>query len=546
MTALPAEEKRLLLRRVQQAAEAQDFGRAIALARQALESGIEEAMLLNLRAYWHEIEGRDAESLADLQWAQRLAPGEVPVLNALGLAYARLGRMREAIQSFDSVIVRMPDFAPAHFNKGWTSEDIGELDTARECYERAGELTPMAPDPAARLAALAARLGEWEAARANATRALAIAPRHPLAIVALARVEVADRDLAAAERRLRAMLEHAELSPADRTLAQSVLGDLLDADGRCAEAFAIYAERNRILRSMHQARFEGPGVETMPHYVGWFRAYFENSVQPWTQPPSEITKANGPQRHVFILGFARSGTTLLEEVLATDPSVVTTQERDALSDGVREFLTTPDGLERLSTLPRAAARRMREQYWRRIQEFGIEAKDRTLVDKQPFNTMKLPLIARLFPASKILFSVRDPRDVILSCFRHQFRMNSSTFEFLTLEGTARLYDAMMQLSDILRARLGLDVLQLRHEDLVADFDGQMRAVCAFIGMPWSDTMRDFAAQSGRRAVATPSSVQIKRGLNQAGIGQWRHYRAELEPIFPILKPWVDRFGYPAE
>jgi hypothetical protein len=215
-------------------------------------------------------------------------------------------------------------------------------------------------------------------------------------------------------------------------------------------------------------------------------------------------------------------------------------------DSVREFLTKPDDFARLAALGRGALQNRRALYWRRIREMGLETAGRVVVDKQPFNTYKLPLIAALFPGAKILFSVRDPRDVVLSCFRRQFRMNASTFEFLSLEGTARLYALTMHAGEMFRQGLKLDLLQVRHEDLVEDFETRMRAVCAFTGLDWSEDMRDFAGAAGRRAVATPSSAQLKRGLDASGIGQWRNYRAELEPVLPLLAPWIARFGYSLE
>ncbi len=168
------------------------------------------------------------------------------------------------------------------------------------------------------------------------------------------------------------------------------------------------------------------------------------------------------------------------------------------------------------------------------------------IDKQPFHTLKLPLIVKLFPAAKIVFSIRDPRDVVLSCFRRRFLMSAPNFQFLTLEGAARLYDAMMRLAEIYRAKLPLDIFELRHEDLVADFEGRVRATCDFLGLTWQDSMREFAARAKTQAITTPSSAQVMRGLNREGIGHWRHYRDQLAPILPILQPWVDRFGYPAD
>jgi hypothetical protein len=157
--------------------------------------------------------------------------------------------------------------------------------------------------------------------------------------------------------------------------------------------------------------------------------------------------------------------------------------------------------------------------------------------------MKLPLIARLFPDAKIIFALRDPRDVVLSCYRQRFQMNASMYELLTLEGAARFYDGVMRLGLICRERLPLAFHTHRYEDLVADFDGASEAVCRFIGVPWSAGMREFAATLGERASATPSAPQVARGLYSEGVGQWRRFEDDLEPIMSTLAPWITLFGY---
>jgi hypothetical protein len=191
-------------------------------------------------------------------------------------------------------------------------------------------------------------------------------------------------------------------------------------------------------------------------------------------------------------------------------------------------------------------RRHRRIYWERVREHGIDVAGRVFIDKQPFHTLKLPLIVKLFPGAKIVFSLRDPRDVVLSCFRRRFLMSAPNFELLTLEGTASLYAAYMHLAELYRAKLPLDLVELRHEDLVDDFEGRVRATCTFLGLSWQDSMRDFAARARTQAITTPSSVQVMRGLNREGIGHWRRYRDQLAPVLPILQPWVERFGYPAD
>ena len=160
--------------------------------------------------------------------------------------------------------------------------------------------------------------------------------------------------------------------------------------------------------------------------------------------------------------------------------------------------------------------------------------------------MKLPVILKLFPKAKILFAVRDPRDVVLSCFRRRFNINPSTYEFLDLARTAANYDGIMRLADVLRAKLPFAEHQIVYERLVEDFEGEARAVCEFIGVDWRADLVQFADRAQRGEVASASAAQIARGLYADGAGQWRRYRAQLEPVLPTLAPWVRRFGYPPE
>jgi len=157
----------------------------------------------------------------------------------------------------------------------------------------------------------------------------------------------------------------------------------------------------------------------------------------------------------------------------------------------------------------------------------------------------LPLIARLFPDARILFALRDPRDVVFSCFRRRFRINAGMFEFLTLDGAARYYDAVMRMAVACRGVLPLAVHAVRHEAVVADFEGELGRALDFLGAPWNPDVRNFAALA-RTSTRTLSAPQVARGLNADGVAQWRRYQAQLAPIAPILEPWVARFGYDAD
>jgi hypothetical protein len=225
--------------------------------------------------------------------------------------------------------------------------------------------------------------------------------------------------------------------------------------------------------------------------------------------------------------------------------VVTLEEQEALAEGVRRFLREPSDLTALARASEADLDAVRAAYWKDVRAAGCEPAGKVFIDRYPLNTLKLPLIARLFPDAKILFAVRDPRDVVWSCYRRRFQMSSPMYQFLTLDGAAAFYDATFAMKARLDEVLPLDQHVIRHEDLLADFEGEMRAICGFIGVEWREAMRDVAARTADRAIATPSTAQLARGLNSDGAGAWRRYAGPMGPALPILKPWIERFGYGA-
>jgi hypothetical protein len=242
----------------------------------------------------------------------------------------------------------------------------------------------------------------------------------------------------------------------------------------------------------------------------------------------------------------RSGTTLLEQVLASNPDVVAFEEKALLGDTSNTYMTSNEDLDALANIHGDELEAARQSYWARAQKYGEDLKGRIFVDKQPLDTPKLPLIAKLFPKAKILFALRDPRDVVFSCFRRNFRVHVAGFEFLALEDTANFYASVMALADIYRQKLPLNILDHRYEDMVVDFETRVRAVCDFIGLEWSDSMREFNRNAPKVDLRSPSARQVQRPLYSEGVGQWRNYAEQLEPVMPILKPWVEKFGYPAE
>jgi tetratricopeptide (TPR) repeat protein len=525
------------------AVRAGDLGTAGRLAHAALGQGLEHPVLLNLRALEHEEAGRFGQALDDLRRAHFLSPEDFSILNACGLCLARMERREEALRCYDQALALEPNFGPGWFNRGWVLERMGETAEAARSYAKAAEINPENAQAWANLAALDARRGDAEAVSEHAERALAAQPGHPTAVLALADSDVFEP--LGAERRLRELLA-GTLTLFDRAQALGQLGDALDALDRSAEAFAAYAQSNALFREELAPRFESPGQPTVADTVQWLTSWASAlPSRAWRGQSADRSEA-GETAHVFLLGFPRSGTTLIESALAKHPDVVSLEERDTLQRAVLAFMNDPGDLARLASASSRELTALRRDYWAIVRKFGIVPAGKIFIDKNPFNTLKLPVIDRLFPDARIVFSVRDPRDVVLSCFRRRFGINPSTYEFLDLERTAANYAGVMALAELLETKLELNEHRLFYERLVADFAGETRAVCEFIGAGWRDDLIDFADRARRGRVASASGAQIARGLYRGGAGQWRRYRDQLAPVLPILAPWIERFGYPPD
>jgi tetratricopeptide (TPR) repeat protein len=514
--------------------------RAMDMADAALSRGLVDPLFHRLRGVRAQQQGRLDLAIADFEATLDLSGEDAPILNALGLCLARAGRAAEGLIRLDRAIALNAATAAFHFNRGWTLEVLGELPLAREAYETAVRLDPKHAQALGNLAVLAARRADWAAAREFAARALSHDSASPAAITALARAEAAQDEAPAARQRLETLLKGSRADPHERAVALSALGDVLDQLGHPAEAFAAYDQGAQTLRNLYAGRFAG--TETTSAVAARLAGALADPA-PWRRGPA-VHGDQDPRVHVFLLGFPRSGTTMLGQALASHAEVITLDERPTLSDAAQAFLFPADGLQRLAAAASEDLETWRQAYWRRVRNAGAEPMGRVFVDKLPMNTLGLPLIVKMFPSAKILFLRRDPRDVVLSCLRRQFVIDASTIELLGLQSAARLYDRVMSLMETYRRVLDLDLREQGYEDLVEDFEPQMRQICDFVGLSFDPAMADFAGRAG--LVATPSASQLAKGLNTEGVGVWRRYRDSMAPVMNALSPWVARFGYPAD
>jgi tetratricopeptide (TPR) repeat protein len=515
---------------------------AVEAAHGALASGLRHPFLYSVIALELETSGRLAEAVGVLDGAIEQFPDDLGCLQARGLCLLRLERPEAARDDFERVTDLKPDFAPGFTALGQAYEASGQLAAAESRYRRALALDGANIMAEAGLASVLGRRGDHDEARERALRVLAREPNYPPAAMVVAEADVAQKRPVEAATRMRALVQDPRVSDVERSLALSVLGDALDRQGDTAAAFAAYRESNELRRTHYAPQY--PDEDRTLGYARSLRQWFQH------HPARDLLAVLPPEvsdspaiGHAFLIGFPRSGTTLLEQVLACHPLVTSLEERETLQDAVSAFMKTPADLARLGLASEAEMIPFRRKYWQRVMDASVTPNGKLFIDKHPLNGLKLPLIPRLFPEAKILLAIRDPRDVVLSCFRRRFRMSAPYYEMLTLETAAALYDCVMEITHELIGQLQLRVHTVQLERLIARFESEVGSVCTFLGLDWNDRMLDFAAGARERGVATASGAQLSKGLNAGGVGEWRRYRDQLAPVLPTLDKWAARFGY---
>jgi hypothetical protein len=248
---------------------------------------------------------------------------------------------------------------------------------------------------------------------------------------------------------------------------------------------------------------------------------------------------------VFVIGFPRSGTTLLEQMLDAHPDFRSMDERGYVYQLIERMEHAgqryPAGL---ADLTQEEADQLRAIYWRLVQRTLPDLGPRRLVDKNPLNMLCLPMILRLFPSARIILCLRHPCDVLLSCSMQAFRSPAFMVLCSSLQRLARGYaDAFEHCCRHIEV-FKPGVLEWRYESAVGDLDAAVARLGSFLQVEDASPMGGFAEHARRKQfIATPSYAQVTQPVNTAAVGRWMNYRERFEPVLPILRPWIERFGY---
>ena len=534
MTERPAQaEIHSLMAEASAAYARHELRRAAELATRALQLMPEMPEALHLLGLCLLESGDAGRAVMLLRHASRLKPSDAMLLHHLGIASQDVGDVPGALTALTRAAVLDPSQAEVRLNLGVVSENGGDLAGAEQAYRDALKLAPRNADAAAYLSSVLEQRNSLEEAGAWSDVALAAEPRQPVANLTRAQLDLRSGRLAEAVARLQELLADPSLSPRNRAVAAGRLGTAHDRLGDAAAAWQQFAAAKQALQATTTPQPEGTYSQAAAARVQ------RHAGALWQGPPA----ASGPTP-AFLVGFPRSGTTLLDQILSGHPGIAVLEERDTLQDLLQAAVLDDSAMARFLSLDAAGLDPYRRAYWERVAQFMPDRpRDAVFVDKMPLNSMHMPLIHRLFPEARFIFALRDPRDVVLSCFMQSFDLNEAMRHFLSLEETVRYYAAVMSVGAEAMQRLGGQVHRIRYEDVVADTEGQARGLLEFLGLAWDPRVMDFQDTARGKRINTPSYSQVVEPIYTRAKERWRRYEPQLAPVLPALAPFVGRFGY---
>jgi tetratricopeptide (TPR) repeat protein len=248
---------------------------------------------------------------------------------------------------------------------------------------------------------------------------------------------------------------------------------------------------------------------------------------------------------IFLIGFPRSGTTLLDTILRTNKSVEVIEEKPI----IKNFLIniekkTNNDLSQLSNLDNEYIKKMKNFYFDERKKYQKNKNSEIIIDKMPLNIIHIGEILRFFPNAKFVFALRNPYDCVLSCFMQQFQLNPAMKNFLSINSSAILYDLVMQLWSIYRKIFSINCHFIKYEDTVLNFEKTTKDIYKFLDITWSEETKNFyKTGKDRLDISTPSYDQVTSPLYSKSVNRWKNYEKEFEGVKKLLDRWVNEFGY---
>lgn len=319
-----------------------------------------------------------------------------------------------------------------------------------------------------------------------------------------------------------------------------ILAKSYDHVGKYEEAYNSFVDANNLMNEGYGKNID---KNIFLNYVKQRINFFKNNKQLDWKGPIKIREDY--KEPAFLIGFPRSGTTLLDTILRTKHSIEVIEEKPI----VRNFLIklekkTKNDFNLLKNLDNDFIEEMRKFYFQERNKYLEKNDAKIVVDKMPLNIIHVGEILRFFPKAKFILALRHPYDSVFSCFMQQFSLNPAMKNFLTLESSAFLYDLVMQLWKVYHENFKINLHIIKYENIIENFDQTVKDVLNFFSVDWSSDYKDFYKIAQKRNnIMTPSYSQVTSPIYKSSLNRWKNYQNKFEKSKTYLDKWIREFNY---
>lgn len=482
--------------------------------------------------------GRLSEAEVCYKQAIALKPEYVEAYSNLGAALHGLGRLSEAEASYKTAISLRSDFSEAHTNLGATLLEFGRLSEAETCFRRAIAAQPNYLAAYLNLCELLEKSNRGDELLSFIRSELVSTFRNKSDILYYeALVEFRKEKYQTASAIMR-KIKIEEIEKKRKPAVMKLIGDICDCEKSYDTAFKAYTAKNQYIKESLEYRKQEPDrflaqQKEKVSQLEYLREKFtyEPRVTPkWIQP-------------VFLIGFPRSGTTLLDTILRTHSNIDVLEEL-SMVDRVSASLGDMQSVSRIEAMDVKDIEIASGFYFKELGKHMRLGEKRVLVDKLPLNILQLPLISQIFPNAKYIVSLRHPLDCVLSNWIQDFKLNPAMSNMVDLDRVVEFYDIAMCILKLSEERYLLNTYRIRYEDLVSDFVGNISGLLGFLDLDWEEELKSYQKTAlARSRINTPSSSQVIKPLYQTSAYRWTNYEAYLGQYRLRLARWIQEYGY---
>jgi len=478
-----------------------------------------------------------AAALPRFEELTRLRPDSAGIWLGYGAAAANLRQPSTAQLAWGKARDLAAGNAKLLLQLGHQFRAARQLENAQACYEQAAQADPADINPLISLAVLFEKNHQLDESRACVEKCLAINPSDEQARYFRALLDRRENKIADAERELRDLIASEPKHPYVCYACRYELAQILDQTERFDEAMRALGEAKALVRKLANIEEVSEAFDAMIERGRHVKHQPKDALRAWAKAFPEKERKPIPTL-AFLGGHPRSGTTLMEQILGAHPKVIALDEPHLF-----QSVLIPE-IQKIRPNSSALLNIVRQRYIQALErESGSEASGKLLLEKNPSLTSALPMWLRVFPDLHVIIALRDPRDVVISCYFQNLPLNVANSNFLSLERIAKHYVALMDIWLAVREWEGILSIETRYEDTIADLEKEGRRVTEFLGLTWDDAQRRFHESSQKQRLHSPTYRDVTRPVYARSVARWRPYEKHLAPVLPLLEPYCRAFGY---